>query len=117
MVRKLFPDVVTAMEWLLSNGSGENDGQKEENIATLESMGFNSIQAEKALINCDGNVERAIEWLFNNPDIADEDDAEEISSLTLFNGEYELVGFISHMGANTACGHYVCHVKKVSFSN
>lgn len=27
-------------------------------------------------------------------------------------GRYELVGIISHIGANTACGHYVCHVKK-----
>ena len=27
-------------------------------------------------------------------------------------GEYELVGIISHMGANTGCGHYVAHVKK-----
>jgi ubiquitin carboxyl-terminal hydrolase 5/13 len=30
------------------------------------------------------------------------------------SGEYELVGFVSHMGSNTACGHYVCHVKEVS---
>ena len=28
--------------------------------------------------------------------------------------EYELVGLISHMGSNTACGHYVCHIKKAS---
>eukprot|EP00955_Chlamydomonas_euryale_P000031 294-Chlamydomonas_euryale.AAC.1 len=27
-------------------------------------------------------------------------------------GVYELLGFISHVGSNTACGHYVCHVKK-----
>lgn len=27
-------------------------------------------------------------------------------------GKYELVGFISHLGANLGCGHYVCHVKK-----
>lgn len=27
-------------------------------------------------------------------------------------GEYELLGIISHMGKNTMCGHYVCHVKK-----
>lgn len=27
-------------------------------------------------------------------------------------GNYKLVGFISHMGANTACGHYVCHLLK-----
>ena len=27
-------------------------------------------------------------------------------------GKYDLVGFISHVGSNTACGHYVCHIKK-----
>lgn len=27
-------------------------------------------------------------------------------------GKYELVGFVSHMGANTACGHYVAHLLK-----
>ena len=27
-------------------------------------------------------------------------------------GKYSLVGFISHMGANTACGHYVAHIRK-----
>ena len=27
-------------------------------------------------------------------------------------GKYELVGFVSHMGSNTACGHYVAHIKK-----
>lgn len=27
-------------------------------------------------------------------------------------GQYNLAGFISHMGANTACGHYVAHIKK-----
>ena len=27
-------------------------------------------------------------------------------------GQYELLGIISHMGNNTACGHYVCHIKK-----
>ena len=27
-------------------------------------------------------------------------------------GTYELVGFISHIGSNTASGHYVAHIKK-----
>lgn len=27
-------------------------------------------------------------------------------------GKYTLVGFISHMGSNLGCGHYVCHLKK-----
>lgn len=26
-------------------------------------------------------------------------------------GKYTLLGFISHMGSNTACGHYVCHIR------
>jgi ubiquitin carboxyl-terminal hydrolase 5/13 len=27
-------------------------------------------------------------------------------------GAYELLAIVSHMGANTMCGHYVCHVHK-----
>lgn len=27
-------------------------------------------------------------------------------------GRYELVSFVSHMGSNLGCGHYVCHIKK-----
>ena len=27
-------------------------------------------------------------------------------------GRYELVAFISHMGSNLGCGHYVCHLKR-----
>ena len=27
-------------------------------------------------------------------------------------GKYELVAIVSHIGSNTACGHYVAHVKK-----
>lgn len=27
-------------------------------------------------------------------------------------GKYELVAIISHIGSQTACGHYVAHVKK-----
>ena len=27
-------------------------------------------------------------------------------------GRYELLGFVSHMGASTACGHYVAHLRR-----
>lgn len=105
---------MTAMEWLLSNESSNSGTQNQENIATLESMGFTSRQAEKALLTCDGSVERAIEWLFNNPDNAGEEHVKSASVEFESGSDYELVGFISHMGANTACGHYVCHLKKVN---
>jgi uncharacterized UBP type Zn finger protein len=29
-----------------------------------------------------------------------------------YNPQYKLKGFISHVGSSTACGHYVCHIKK-----
>jgi len=110
----VFADIMTAMEWLLSNASSNSGNQNQESIATLESMGFTSRQAEKALLTCDGNVERAIEWLFNNPDNAGEEHERSSSDEFESGNDYELVGFISHMGANTACGHYVCHLKKVN---
>ena len=28
------------------------------------------------------------------------------------HGRYSLVGFISHVGKNTGCGHYVAHIRK-----
>lgn len=31
-------------------------------------MGFNAKQAKLALEECDGNMERAVDWLFNHPD-------------------------------------------------
>lgn len=36
----------------------------------------------------------------------------ESSQLQDGKGKYRLTGFVSHMGANTACGHYVCHLNK-----
>jgi uncharacterized UBP type Zn finger protein len=31
-------------------------------------MGFNAEQAKMALEQCEGNLERAVDWLFNHPD-------------------------------------------------
>uniref|UniRef100_A0A3Q1F3Z5 Ubiquitin carboxyl-terminal hydrolase n=1 Tax=Acanthochromis polyacanthus TaxID=80966 RepID=A0A3Q1F3Z5_9TELE len=113
----------------------------EESIAILTSMGFprnHSIQALKATNN---NLERALDWIFTHPeeeesdavsDMADTEpndnafsNANSHSDSTLSPdrdttgprvkdgpGRYELFAFISHMGASTMSGHYVCHIKK-----
>ncbi|KAI7836344.1 hypothetical protein COHA_009767, partial [Chlorella ohadii] len=108
-----------------------------EAVANLTVMGFTERQATGALAACQGSVERAADWLFNRG--ADLDaaveaalappgaaggasgggsaaaaDAAPTQSADLLDGpgRYELVGIVSHIGANTACGHYVCHVKK-----
>ena len=79
---------------------------------------------------CDGNIERAADWLFSRADDLDAAGAEVNAAAAGHrsatsapggaesNGEcedgpgrYELCGVVSHMGGNTACGHYVAHVK------
>ena len=78
----------------------------------------------------DGNIERAADWLFSRADDLDAavaevnaaagqsggatsapGDAESAGECEDGPGKYELFGIVSHMGGNTACGHYVAHVK------
>uniref|UniRef100_A0A8C1KGG2 Ubiquitin carboxyl-terminal hydrolase n=1 Tax=Cyprinus carpio TaxID=7962 RepID=A0A8C1KGG2_CYPCA len=85
----------------------------EESISILTSMGFprhHTIQALKATNN---NLERALDWIFTHPDCEEESEAMSDTADTEPNdNSYELFAFISHMGASTMSGHYVCHIKK-----
>uniref|UniRef100_A0A8C5I7I0 Ubiquitin carboxyl-terminal hydrolase n=1 Tax=Gouania willdenowi TaxID=441366 RepID=A0A8C5I7I0_GOUWI len=113
----------------------------EESVSILTSMGFprnHSIQALKATNN---NLERALDWIFTHPEVEESDTLSEMADTepndnTFSNanshndfmlspdretsgprikdgpGRYELFAFISHMGASTMSGHYVCHIKK-----
>jgi ubiquitin carboxyl-terminal hydrolase 5/13 len=109
-------------------------------IEMLTSLGFTETQAKKALKATESNVERAAEWLFSHaddPGFFDEESTSgdvgagvgvgaggDSSTLPLphleppqdsdgqADGTYEMIGIISHIGKNTDCGHYVCHIKK-----
>lgn len=77
-------DANAAMEWLFQHmeepdideplnlgggGSGSGTaGADPEKVESLAAMGFTESQAKKALRETDGNVERAVDWLFNHPD-------------------------------------------------
>lgn len=77
-------DANAAMEWLFQHmedtdideplklgggGSGSGSaGADPEKVESLAAMGFTEAQAKKALRETDGNVERAVDWLFNHPD-------------------------------------------------
>ncbi len=39
----------------------------------IESMGFSAEQAKRALRKCDGNLERAMDWIFSHMDDPDSD--------------------------------------------
>jgi len=90
-------------------------------------MGFSEAHAAAALKSCGGSVERAADWLFSHADDLDGavaalggggggapagGAAPQAQALEDGAGDYELVGFISHIGRNTSHGHYVCHAKR-----
>ena len=73
-------------------------------------------------MNQDNNLERAADWLFSHMDDPDSDHemtdvnneggAGFFSDVAELPGNYQLKAFITHLGAGTHSGHYVCNVKK-----
>ncbi|CAL9696147.1 unnamed protein product [Knipowitschia caucasica] len=113
----------------------------EESISILTSMGFPRAHSIRALKNTNNNLERALDWIFTHPEEEESDALSDMadtepndigfsntnshSDATLSPereaegprvkdgpGRYELFAFISHMGASTMSGHYICHIKK-----
>lgn len=97
-----------------------------EALMMLSAMGFEDKYVRGALKACDNNVERAATWLLSHEDLEAAVAALDAPSggggaadagpaVTDYDdgvGEYKLLGFISHIGKNTACGHYVCHMRR-----
>ena len=88
----------------------------------IESMGFTTKQAKRALRKCDNNVERACDWMFSHmdePDSAEEMQVDQVSQASqgFFtneapqNSDYKLHSFITHLGSSVHAGHYVCHIR------
>ncbi|CAI7854514.1 unnamed protein product [Closterium sp. NIES-54] len=107
----------------------------EVSLATLMSFGFTDTAARNALTATGGDVERAADWILNNPAQAEAPPAaaaeptpmdaqpsggaaaatsavDPTARVSDGPGTYELFAFVSHMGANTQCGHYVAHIRK-----
>ena len=99
----------------------KNAEPDKEAVDLLQKMGFSWEAATAALIENAGNTEAAVDWLVSKGSelesvvpviLADREAKAEPPAFLDGEGHYTLVGFISHMGASTACGHYVCHIKK-----
>ncbi|RQM05585.1 hypothetical protein DH86_00001599 [Scytalidium sp. 3C] len=127
-------DANAAMEWLfahmedsdidapldLGNSGSTNAGADPEKLELLGAMGFSAPHARKALKETGGDMDRAVEWLFNHPD--DQGDfGEEPSSEAARNtisgssdlpAPFQLQSIICHKGASIHAGHYVAFVRK-----
>ncbi|KAI5479302.1 ubiquitin carboxyl-terminal hydrolase 5/13 [Pseudohyphozyma bogoriensis] len=125
-------DAEAAMNWLFGHmddpaiddplpatAAAAPAGAPDEQIESLVAMGFTPAQGRKALRESGGNMERAVEWLFNNE--GDEGDLEPVAAAdpaapkpppgsSKLPANYRLKAFISHKGPSPHSGHYVAHV-------
>ena len=84
-------------------------------------MGISVPQARKALRECNGDVNRALDWVFSHPD--DQGDFDEapqetpatpkaLPGSTEVPAMYELESIACHKGASIHAGHYVAFIRK-----
>ncbi|CBI20399.3 unnamed protein product, partial [Vitis vinifera] len=127
--------VEEAMNWLLSHMDDPDIdfpiSQEAENaealsfvdqskVDTLISFGFQEDISRRALRASGGDIEKATDWIFSNPDAASSSDMDATTSSTPTadaglpdgGGRYRLIGLVSHIGTSTQCGHYVAHIYK-----
>ncbi|KAH9312648.1 hypothetical protein KI387_027683, partial [Taxus chinensis] len=133
--------VEDAMNWLLSHmddadidapiSAGLPNSPEpidEGSLNTLVSFGFDTDISRKALRASGGDIARATEWIFTQPtgtsamDVSSSGASTSEQALTDGEGnpnvvsnaqtEYKLMGFVSHIGTSTQCGHYVAHIVK-----
>ncbi|KAJ5605885.1 hypothetical protein N7510_008666 [Penicillium lagena] len=90
-------------------------------IAQLGEMGIGEPHARKALAATDGDVNRALDWVFSHPDEALEDDPEGsggVDSHHVTTGydtipaRYRLQSIVCHKGTSVHAGHYVAFIRK-----
>lgn len=116
----------TAMEWLFAHmddpdidsplvvGGSENSMAPDpEKVEMLGAMGFGPSRAGKALQNTEGDLERAVEWLFSHPDDGVEQTcndttpnnaAKEVSGNGTLPARFQLQSIICHKGASIHAG-------------
>jgi ubiquitin carboxyl-terminal hydrolase 5/13 len=95
------PDIDVPLDLGATNPAGP------EKIAVLESMGLGGPRAIKALKETNGDVERAIEWLFSHPD--DQGDSGEADQAGDDAPKGDTLVGSSELPANFQLQSIVCH--------
>jgi ubiquitin carboxyl-terminal hydrolase 5/13 len=110
------PDIDTPIDLGSGKGSGASSAVDPEKIEMLAGMGFNAPQARQALKETDGDVERAVEWLFSHPDatgdfdeggsgVADATPADKkIPGSEALPANFQLQSIVCHKGSSIHAG-------------
>ena len=116
------PDIDEPLKLTAGAGATQSGADPEE-MAMLESMGIGAPQARKALKECNGDVERAVDWVFSHPDdqgdfgddateTAEAPGARELAGSSTLPANFELQSIVCHKGASIHAGHYVAFIRK-----
>jgi ubiquitin carboxyl-terminal hydrolase 5/13 len=132
-------DPEAAMNWLFEHmedpdideplnlgGAGGGTGSLVEpsKIAQLGDMGIPAPQARKALRECAGDVNRAIDWVFSHPDDAGDVEGPaggdsvgakgppQLAGSADLPAKFELQSIVCHKGTSIHAGHYVAFIRK-----
>ena len=127
-------DAEAAMNWLFSHMDDpdidepiklETKSTRDDigAISQLGDMGISVPQARRALKECNGDVERALDWVFSHPDDQGDFEDDNIAQSTEARSNdlpgssdvpalFELESIACHKGASIHAGHYVAFVKK-----
>jgi ubiquitin carboxyl-terminal hydrolase 5/13 len=87
----------------------------ESDISQLIEMGFTRSHVTRALTETDGNMDRAVDWLFSHPDQGEDVSMGRGANEVPFDqnpARYDLFAIIAHRGTSAHCGHYVAYIKK-----
>ena len=106
-------------------GSGSGGDEDTQKIAQLGDMGITAPQARKALRECAGDVNRALDWVFSHPDDPGESSVAPaqadpsstapqapIAGSADLPARFELQSIVCHKGGSIHAGHYVAFVRK-----
>ena len=113
------PDIDEPLNLGSASGGSGDDADK---IAQLCEMGISMPQARKALRECNGDVNRALDWVFSHPDdqgdFGEDSPAAPAQPKSLPGSEelpakFELQSIVCHKGASIHAGHYVAFVRKL----
>ncbi|KAJ5585345.1 uncharacterized protein N7459_005145 [Penicillium hispanicum] len=114
------PDIDEPLVLTKSSGRSNNTEQDETKIAQLGEMGIEAASARRALAATDGDVNRALDWVFSHPDAGLEDETQDNDGQTQhgpsgFDGlpaRYQLRSIVCHKGTSVHAGHYVAFIRK-----